>query len=383
MTQNTPKFQRIADALLKEIESGALPPGDKLPSERDIASTYGVALLTARRALGELESEGRVVRMHRRGTFVAPQQGGLHKPGRRLAFRYLLVGREATDPTYSVIYHHLVRAASEAGGDLICSEVPMESGRRGFRKTLQSLHLGTPIADGIIVNGDTTEEQIAEIQRLGMPVVLCYRPSTRLAEMCDWVVYDHYASAALLVEHLVGLGHRRIGVVAGDVAAGWPMYLHATVGQEVREAYCVAITQKGIELDRDLFCGVSNPIEPESGRVAARHLMSLPSPPTAMIMATDRLGVGALEYLRETGIAVPGEVSVAAIGDYAPARNAQPPMTTVGIDHGEYAREMIRLLMERIEGKRSEARGVTVDLKLVARESTGPISPARMRQSPR
>jgi DNA-binding GntR family transcriptional regulator len=64
-------WAQVADDLRADIEAGTLRPGDKLPAETDLAGRYGVARMTVRRAVAELASEGLVVVMHGRGTFVA------------------------------------------------------------------------------------------------------------------------------------------------------------------------------------------------------------------------------------------------------------------------------------------------------------------------
>lgn len=64
-------YARVADHLAARIEAGELAPGARLPSERDLAAEYGVALGTARRAIVELRDRGLVVTLPAKGTFVA------------------------------------------------------------------------------------------------------------------------------------------------------------------------------------------------------------------------------------------------------------------------------------------------------------------------
>lgn len=69
-----PAYQRIQSVIRKRIDSGQLAPGDAVPSERDLARTHRVSLMTARHALASLEREGLVERRRSVGTFVAPQK---------------------------------------------------------------------------------------------------------------------------------------------------------------------------------------------------------------------------------------------------------------------------------------------------------------------
>ena len=371
-----PKFMEIKDVIRNDILAGRLPSEARVPSEREIAREYDVALMTARRALSELADEGYVVRRHGKGTFVAPVKPRRTERGGRRTFRYILIGRRATDPAYSVIIHHLVRAASNVDADLVSSEVSTEGGADRTRVALRDLILGAAAIGGLVINGDTTEDQILEIQNLGIPFVLGDTPSPRLAHTCDCVTYDHRAAAELLVEHLVDLGHRRIGLVAGMVAVGWPVYIHAMASQEFREGYCAALARHNIPVDRRLIYGVKKLIDVEEGCLAMRHLLSLSPAPTAIVTLSNRLAIGALQCLKEQGLAVPDDISVTSAADFAPAREADPPITVAGEDHEELARETIRLLIERIQGVRTEPRDVRPELRLTVRESTGPCPDA-------
>src|SRR6202050_5960675 len=67
-----PTYKRIQNAIRKRIEEGVLKPGDAVDSERELAKTHKVSLMTARHALGDLAREGMVERRHGAGTFVAP-----------------------------------------------------------------------------------------------------------------------------------------------------------------------------------------------------------------------------------------------------------------------------------------------------------------------
>jgi GntR family transcriptional regulator len=85
-----PAYQRIQHSILKEIEEGALKPGDAVDSERELARIHGVSLMTARHALAVLEREGLVQRRRGSGTFVAPPKIHFNK---LMSFTEQLAGR--------------------------------------------------------------------------------------------------------------------------------------------------------------------------------------------------------------------------------------------------------------------------------------------------
>ena len=88
-------YQQVAAALRRAIYTGELAPGDQIPTEADLMETYGVSRNTVRLALGELENEGLILRMRRRGTFVRERRPLLMRP--QDEFRYLEQGEPRFD----------------------------------------------------------------------------------------------------------------------------------------------------------------------------------------------------------------------------------------------------------------------------------------------
>lgn len=68
-------YVAVADHIIARIDAGELQPGARLPPERELAGEYGVAYLTVRRAMVELRAQGRILTVHGKGTFVAPDAG--------------------------------------------------------------------------------------------------------------------------------------------------------------------------------------------------------------------------------------------------------------------------------------------------------------------
>src|SRR5215471_2028479 len=116
-----PAYQRIQSIIRKRIDSGQLVPGDAVPSERDLAKTHRVSLMTARHALAFLEREGLVERRRGIGTFVAPQKIHFNKLmsyTEQMAARTLTAGAK-------VLFSRIVSGESEAAARL---SLPPNSG---------------------------------------------------------------------------------------------------------------------------------------------------------------------------------------------------------------------------------------------------------------
>jgi DNA-binding LacI/PurR family transcriptional regulator len=167
------------------------------------------------------------------------------------------------------------------------------------------------------------------------------------------------------VEHLVGLGHRRIAHVAGPQAM-----VHAC---SRREAWAGALAAAG--LPDDLW--VEADFSAGSGAAATRQLLALAEPPTAIVYANDLMAMSGMSVAVGRGVDVPGSLSVTGYDDMELAAHLQPSLTTVSTDVTAWGRGAASRLLELID----RAPLTPVDLppaRLVVRSSTGPAPrPAR------
>ncbi len=181
-------------------------------------------------------------------------------------------------------------------------------------------------------------------------------------ERLDSVRSDHAGGAVQMMAHLVGLGHRRIGFVFG--VAGPPL------GQERLIAYRDAMGRLGAAVPDELVecCGVTL----EDGYQAARRLLDRPQPPTAILVITDLLAIGALRAVSERGLRIPEDISVAGFDDIVMARYTNPPLTTVRVHADRVGRTAMRLCFDRMRNPEYPTQSVYVPSELVLRGSTGP-----------
>jgi len=167
----------------------------------------------------------------------------------------------------------------------------------------------------------------------------------------------------LATEHLVGLGHRRIALVAG------PGELAATVDRSL--GYWTALEQAGLET-----AGVSEgPVSAAEGYQAAARLVDAHPPPTAFVVAHDLMAVGVLQCLAERGLAVPRQAAVVCLEDGPLAPALRPPLTAVRAPWEELGGRSFRRLAGSL-GAGGEDGGVTGGAlsppELVVRGSCGP-----------
>jgi LacI family transcriptional regulator len=174
----------------------------------------------------------------------------------------------------------------------------------------------------------------------------------------DTVLGDNSLGMGLAVNHLVELGHRRIGLVNGDP--------ELSTAKQRRAGFERSLHRHGLEarLIRE------GRFTLDSGQEQTRDMLALPEPPTAICAANDLLALGALLAAAERNVKVPAELSVVGYDDIAYARLAQPRLTTISQPAYEMGAAAARLLLQRLAspGRRSEHQVVAP--RLVVRDST-------------
>lgn len=174
---------------------------------------------------------------------------------------------------------------------------------------------------------------------------------------CHTVLPDNVGAAKVAAEHLISLGHRRIGVISGPEN----LTTVADRGQGIEEAAAAAgITD--VVWEHAAFTR-------EGGRAATARLLEARGDLTAVIALNDTMAIGALSVLRERGISVPAAVSVTGIDDVQVAQDLAPALTTVRLPMASMGRQAAMLAL------RAEVGPMTVEevgYELVVRASTAP-----------
>lgn len=172
---------------------------------------------------------------------------------------------------------------------------------------------------------------------------------------------DDFGGSQALTEHLLRLGHRRIGYLSGR--------LDGSSGADRRDGHVSALRAAGLVADPELIAGQA--ATATAGRAAASELLRLRAPPTAILAAHPLLAAGALLAIRERGLRVPDDLSLASFFESDHLRYTSPPVTCLtGIGEGT-ARAVAAALDHREPGR------VEVPLALALRPSTGPAPVSR------
>jgi LacI family transcriptional regulator len=196
-------------------------------------------------------------------------------------------------------------------------------------------NLGPGRSDGVmLVFADLSPEHRDRLKALGLPVVIV-DPTGQPDPRTPSVGVSNWAGGMTATEHLIGLGHRRIGIVCGRMAM---LCNQARLG-----GYRAALERAGIAVDPALV--VTEAHQHPSALAAASALLDLADPPTAIFATSDTHATGVYEAARLHGLNIPHDLSVVGFDDIPMAAWASPPLTTMRQPLSDMAALGVRLLL--------------------------------------
>jgi LacI family transcriptional regulator len=216
--------------------------------------------------------------------------------------------------------------------------------------------------DGLLIASIfATDDFIHELKEESIPFVVLNR---RVQGMGPSASVDDELGMRIAVEHLAGLGHRRIGYVAGPA--------HVDPGSRRLAGFRAGIRAAGLRIPAGLVqqCLVDD----DSVLLATEQLLGAEPRPTALAVWSPTAAVPALAAVRRRGLRVPEEISMIAYSDSPIASYLEPPLTTVHMPLAEMARGGVECLLEAIAGGEPRSFVVRTEPTLVERESTGPAA---------
>jgi LacI family transcriptional regulator len=223
--------------------------------------------------------------------------------------------------------------------------------------------------DGLILTSVMRHDRPVSELTAGIPVVTVSRRTSE--ERFSSVVHDEEDGLRLVVNHLVSLGHARIGTIAG------PQIL--STGYNRYSAYLRHCEAVGLDMQRPLVSFARSFDEMEGERCAEQLLVSRRHF-TAVVCANDRLAVGAIAALRRHGIECPRDVSVTGFNDMPLADRLSPPLTTVRAQHYKAGYQAAELMAEIISKGTAVPQHLVLPVDLIVRQSTA--APARAAGAP-
>lgn len=336
MSERSPLYQQIKQALRAEIDAGRFDPAAPFVTQREVCERFGVSSITAVRALNDLVAEGVLVRRRGLGTFVAPSRARLSRSGVIACIVNGLHGLRGA---------HLGNIL--AGAEEICAD-------RGYQLVLQNSAESTEREEGALrraldngvdgillypVQGRAHPEAFAEAGRRGVPLVMIdrYRPDVP----ADAVVADNADLGLRLTEQLVALGHERIATLWGET--------ECTSVTDRQAGHLQALRAAGLPIRPDL--AVLRPYEPldQKHRLALlTGLLRSPEPPTVLLCANGYVLAIVAHDLSLLGLRIPDDLQLACMDDYSGPYETLPLAAEGVLPSADLGREATELLIERI-----------------------------------
>ena len=217
--------------------------------------------------------------------------------------------------------------------------------------------------DGVIFNGPwRSAPLILRMKSMNLPFVITWE-KVKDKEV-NFVAFDNFRSAYGSIEYLIGLGHRRIGMIAGKFSISERALLRW-------KAYRQCLGDHDLAYDPQLV--LEKGYSFSEGKEAMAHLLDLPSRPSAVFCGNDILAIGAIVEAKERGLKIPKELSVAGFDDMEISAFYDPPLTTVAVPAYEMGRMAAKILIESLHGESQGPQQYVLETRLIVRGSTAKI----------
>lgn len=334
----------------------------KKATQADVARVVGVSQATVSYVLNNQPAAGIATETRRRILDVAGQLGYVRdglarslRTGRTLTVASVIP--DITNPFYPGFQRGIQNVTDARGYDLILynTDGQPEQERRALRSLLERrvdgavlvlFHLGARALRDLLDGGTAVSRLTARRPKDG-------------AFSLDSVYLNNEAAARAATAHLLARGHRRIAHIRGGSGPG----------PARARGYRLALAEAGVPPVPGYEVGADFTLE--GGRDAARALLALPEPPSAVFAANDLMALGALGALREAGRRVPQDVAVVGFDDLPAAALVTPALTTVTQPQQRLGERAAELLFDRLSGRATGgARNEEAPFELIVRAST-------------
>lgn len=336
-----------------------------MPTIKDVAREAGVSIATVSYVINNKDSG--VSDSTRQQVLEAIERIG-YKPNvnarnlqasqtKLIGYAWHTVRHGEVNPILDRFTYFLAQAAESAGYHMLTFTHNDENWRTVYADLIESRRV-----DGFILsNTSHNDARIRYLIDSGFPFVSFGRSTPEW----DFPYVDTDGTRGVLesVRHLVGLGHRRIAMVA------WPA--DSVSGQHRVQGYLNGLAEAGIRFDpRYVWRG---PMAESTGHEALENWLTLPAPeqPTAVIAITDLMAIGVLNAARAAGISVGRDLAVVGYDDVPLAEYLNPPLTTMRQPIAEICQAMIAMLQQIIIGEPPTHRHILLPPQLIIRQSCG------------
>jgi LacI family transcriptional regulator, galactose operon repressor len=326
---------------------------------RDVAQRAGVSIPTVSRVLNDRPNVADELAERVRSAIAELNYRPSRAAQRLRAQASRLVGvifSDISNPFYINVLKGIEFVLSKDGFSLLISNADADPDREA--RMVQVMR-AEGVAGLIIA---PTKESAPEVKKAiddGLPVVVFDR---RMRDMeVDTVMADGLSGAIRAVNHLVALGHRRIGIISGP--------LHLSSARDRYAGYLQALSDADIKVEANLTR--LGDYKMESGYQLATELISSRRPPTALFVANNEMTIGALNAIHDARRRMPDDIAIVGFDDFDWAVSLNPPLTTVAQSTFDIGVQAASLLLSRIGNPGRPGRTVVLETSLIVRASCG------------
>ena len=335
-------YEFIKQDLKRQIDTGVLKEGNRVPSELELARDLGVSRGQTRLALRDLEMAGYLLRSPGRGSFVAPANNRAKQLGMR-GFRMVAM---ASADFYSVYRRRVIESFSDhmldTGFRTLTYFLRLHD-ERELEFLEESRNTGIEgLALWIQDRSDAARAVLTSFREFQFPCVLCdrYLPGFEI----DFAATDNADIGYRLTRALIRQGHRHIAFMT--------LWFGMTPTEDRLEGYRRALAEAGLPFEEGLVSSFDVP--GESAASVVKGVLSHRRHPTAMFCTDDRVVKTVMEVIGRLGYRVPEDMAFASVDDDDSFRDSETPVLHARQNAEEIGRQTADLLVARIQNPRKE-----------------------------
>lgn len=334
--EGKPKYFALMEQLKSDILSGAIRPGQKLPSENELSSQYALSRHTVRKALGILAQEGYVEAFHGKGTFCSENMRHMRK-----SQNIAVVTTYISDYIFPRLIQGMDKVLSQNGYSIILKNTG--NSRQKEAKCLEEL-LKKDI-DGLIIEPSKSQllcrhrNLYRNFEKYGIPYIFIQGIYTEMKDH-PHILMDDARGGYLVTRYLLDSGHRKIAgfFKADDIQ-----------GIERHKGYVWALQEAGIPYDPDDVVWFHTEDRKYKPAMMAKLMAESGRLPEGMVCYNDQIAVQVMEELENLGIQIPEEISVTGYDNSLYAQRGSG-ITTIAHPQEKLGEMAAELILEKLNG---------------------------------
>jgi LacI family transcriptional regulator/LacI family repressor for deo operon, udp, cdd, tsx, nupC, and nupG len=267
-----------------------------------------------------------------------------------------MIVTDITNPFFNTIMASIENVFFNKGFSLLMSNTASDPDKE---LAYLSMMENEGVAGLVIATTSENVDEVANLADKGLPIVIIDRRMSK--GRVDMVLSDNVAGARSAVEHLIKLGHTRIGHIGGP--------LRLTSGRERYQGYQQAMQQAGLPIE-DSWVRFGDHRH-QSGYEQTLELLNTNPSLTALFVENNMMTLGTLNAIHDCGKRIPDDIAIVGFDDMPWAVSLNPPLTTVAQATAEIGTRVATRLLERIEQPDLPPRTDIVPTTLIVRASSG------------